>query len=127
MTVMPAVQPGCPNYSACYATAMLSTNHKRELDSCRTTSTGLNEKIDELVARLQVSTSETVLKRDIETIVKLQEREHIQRRANDHLEQENGRLRAMLAKAGIDYAANAPLSTRADEAALSPVATAFLQ
>lgn len=95
----------------------------RELTSVHEASAMKDEKIDELSARLQVGITDNQVKRDIETMLKLQEREERQRRANDHLETENGRLRALLAKAGVDYTPMEPL----EDKPLSPVVTGFLQ
>lgn len=120
---IPTASLGCSTYSQCYAACMKLSNTTRELKDERDKTTGLSEVIDEMAAKLQVNQSSTDFKRDIVTIVKLQEREFIQRRANDHLESENGRLRALLLKHKIDFASNE--TTRTEDVPIAACIAGF--
>lgn len=120
---VPTVSPGCPNYSSCYAVAMRNSNLVRDIKEEKDKNAGLADVVDEMAARLQVNQSSTESKRDIDTIVKLQEREFIQRRANDHLETENGRLRSLLLKHKIDFTSSE--TTRTEDVPLAAKIAGF--
>lgn len=122
-TVMPTPQPSCPNYSICYSTAMKCSNANKLAKEQSLEMDTFKEKIDELNALLTVNVDSATFKRDIGTFKRLQALEETQRRACDFLEQENGRLRVLLSKAGVDFSPAAhPVDVE-----LSPVVTGFLQ
>lgn len=121
---VPAVQPACPNYSQCYASAMERMNLVRQVKEQIEEIQTLHDKLDAANAMMQVNVSASQFKRDTATFVRLQETEEIQRRANDHLEEENGRLRTLLTRANIDYTVVPQVKT--EDTPLSPAITGFL-
>lgn len=121
--VMPVVQPTCPNYGTCYPTAMRLANSEKLTKEQLERIDVLESQLDDLNAKLTIHVDVNTAKRDIGTFKRLQATEEIQRRANDHLEQENGRLRVLLSRAGVDFS---PAAQPVD-VELSPVVTGFLQ
>lgn len=120
---VPATQPACNNYQSCYAACMQKGNLERFNTEKDATIALLNEKIDELNVKLNMNISGEQYKRDTETFERLQELEAVQRNAADHLEQENGRLRALLLKAGVDD--TVPVTTATEDIVPAKIAGFF--